>query len=393
VEDEDGTEPFAGFAPEDGSGVEDVTDSTEPFDPMDLVEQVPPVPPDGPPPRLYDDEHEAPVPLDEGIYSGGGTIEHRGLAEAMARADTEETELQALSAHIEGVETGVVGFDDVEDLGSGEEYVAPAQSDLGLRVLTGVVLVSLLLGTLFLGGEALAVFIGVVLMIGLVEFYGTLRLRGYRPLTLFGLLGGAALFPLTWFHGPIAIPGAILGVSVVVFFYLALMPGRREALTNGGLTILGVAWVVGTVAFVIPIVRHPDFRVLVMAIVVATVAMDVGAYFFGRAWGSSPLAPILSPNKSIEGLAGGVVAAVVAAVLIGRFFEPLDIQTGAWLGLIVAVLAPLGDLAESMVKRALGVKDMGSILPGHGGILDRIDAFLFVLPAAWVLYATTGLLG
>jgi phosphatidate cytidylyltransferase len=246
---------------------------------------------------------------------------------------------------------------------------------------------------LFLGGEALAIFIGVIITIGLVEFYGTLRLRGYGPLTLFGVVAGAALLSLTWFHGPIAIPGAILGITVLVFFFFALVPGRRDALTNGGLTVLGVAWVTGTVAFVFPIIRHPDFRVLVMAIVVATVAMDVGAYFFGRTWGSRPLAPILSPHKSIEGLAGGVVAAVVAAVLMGRFFEPLDIQTGAWLGLLVAVLAPLGDLAESMVKRALGVKDMGSILPGHGGILDRVDAFLFVLPAAWVLYSTTGLLG
>ena len=83
---------------------------------------------------------------------------------------------------------------------------------------------------------------------------------------------------------------------------------------------------------------------------------------------------------------------IAAAVAIGYFFEPFTIRSGAALGLVVAVVAPLGDLAESMIKRSLAVTDMGTILPGHGGVLDRVDAFLFVLPAAWVLYETLGLL-
>jgi phosphatidate cytidylyltransferase len=104
------------------------------------------------------------------------------------------------------------------------------------------------------------------------------------------------------------------------------------------------------------------------------------------------LAPVLSPNKSVEGLAGGVVLAIGAAIGIGYLMDPFDIQAGAALGLVVAAVAPLGDLAESALKRSLGVKDMGTILPGHGGILDRIDAFLFVIPPAWVLYEMLGYL-
>jgi phosphatidate cytidylyltransferase len=363
------------------------------FDPMVLVERLeerPLVPP-------FD--HEAPsseyqADLGDHLYAAGGTIEHRDLAAEIARAGTGETELQALSAHMDGVHGGIVGFEDVEDLGADEDYyIAPPRSDLGARVVTGLVLVSLLLGSLFVGGEALAIFIGLIVLTGLVEFYGTLRARGLQPLTLFGLSAGAGMLAGTWFYGAVAIPAAILSLVVVVFFFYALVPGRRDALTNGGLTVLGVTWVTGTAAFAYPIVDAPEFRSLVMALVIATVAMDVGAYFVGKTWGSSHLAPILSPNKSIEGLAGGVVLAVIAAILFGRFFDPFTIRTGAWLGLIVAVLAPIGDLAESMVKRSLGVKDMGSILPGHGGILDRVDAFLYVLPAAWVLYTTTGLLG
>jgi len=156
--------------------------------------------------------------------------------------------------------------------------------------------------------------------------------------------------------------------------------------------VLGTLWVTGAAAFAFPIAAAPDFRVLFLAIAATVVATDIGAFVAGRSWGSRPLAPVLSPHKTVEGLAGGVVLGIGAAVLVGYFLEPLGIRAGAALGLVVAVVAPLGDLAESMLKRSLGVKDMGSILPGHGGILDRVDAFLFVLPAVWVLYETLGLL-
>ena len=325
-------------------------------------------------------------------YVGAVTMEHRGLADEIAVAELGPTEQQAMMAAMPGLETGVVGFDDVRDLQTADEYVAPDRSDLGIRVLTGLTLLALLLGSLWVGGEALAGFLGIMVLIGLGEFYTTLRQRGFRPVVLVGYIGGVGLLISTWVWGPIAIPGAILATTVLVFFVYGLLPGQRNMLTNGSLTVLGVAWITGTAAFAFPIVDSPSFRVLVFAIAATTVASDVGAFFFGRSWGSSPLAPILSPNKSIEGLASGVVLGIGVAVLIGYYMEPFDARAGAALGLMVAVAAPLGDLAESMIKRALGVKDMGSILPGHGGILDRVDAFLFVLPASWVLFVFAGLL-
>jgi len=339
---------------------------------------------------------EAPVPgpvdLTGDIYSGAITTEHRDLADEVARAGTEETELQALSAAMPGLETGVVGFEDVEDLGSDEAYVPPARSDLGARVLTGLILVSLLLGSLWVSGAALAIFIGIAILIGLTEYYTTLRHRGYTPLALFGLLGAVGALAGTWFWGPIAVPGAILSTTVAVFFFYAFAPRRRDALANGAMTVMGMAWIAGTVAFAMPIVAAENYRVLVLAFVAVTVAMDVGAYGFGRAWGSAQMAPILSPNKSIEGLAGGVVLSIGVAMGVGYLMDPFDIQSGAALGLVVAIAAPLGDLAESMFKRSLGVKDMGAILPGHGGIMDRVDSFLFVIPAVWVLYEFLGYL-
>jgi phosphatidate cytidylyltransferase len=327
------------------------------------------------------------------IFSGAATVEHRDLAEAVAAADTAETELQALSAPMAGLDMGVVGFEDVVDLGSDEEFVAPASSDFLRRVITGFVLLAMLVGALWVGGSFLAGFVGLIMFLGLTEYHRTLRACGHRPLALFAYLGAIGLLFGTWFHGLVAIPIAVVGMAVVVFFYYALAPRRRDPLTNGGLTVLGVAWVTGTAAFAFPIVASSDARVLILAVVAATVAMDVGAYSAGRSWGSSPLAPNLSPNKTVEGLAGGVVLTIGVCVALGYFLDPLDIRSGAALGLVVAAAAPLGDLAESMLKRSLGVKDMGSMLPGHGGILDRVDAFLFVLPAAWVLYQSLGLLG
>ncbi|HLA66822.1 MAG TPA: phosphatidate cytidylyltransferase [Acidimicrobiia bacterium] len=332
--------------------------------------------------------------ITEQVYTTSATMEHRGFAEELVRAGEEDTEWQAISAAMPGVGTGVVGFDDVADLGDDEDvYEAPARSELGTRAITGIVLIGFLIGSVWVGGAAAAVFIGLLVVLGLGEFYGTLRRRGFRPLSLFGYLGSVGLFAATWFHGPIAIPAAAGLTAIMVFFVYSFAPMRREALANGGLTLLGVVWVVGTAAFAVPILRAEHYKVLVLAIVVTTAAMDIGAYSAGRTWGRRALAPILSPNKSVEGLIGGVVACMAAAAAFGRFVEPFDLTSGIALGVVICFAAPVGDLAESMLKRSLGVKDMGAVLPGHGGILDRVDAFLFVLPAAWVLLQTIGLLG
>lgn len=327
-------------------------------------------------------------------FTIAATTEHRGFAEELSRAVDEDTEWQAVSAAMPGVGTGVVGFDDVADLGDEEDvYEAATRSELGTRVLTGIVLVGFLVGSVWVGGVAAAAFIGLLVVLGLGEFYGTLRRRGFRPLSVFGYLGGIGMLFATWFHGPIAIPVAIGLTAVVVFFVYAFAPLRRDALANGGLTVLGVAWVIGTAAFVVPILRVERYRVLVLSIVVVTAAMDIGAYSVGRTWGRRALAPIISPNKSVEGLIGGIVVCMAAAAAVGYMLEPFDLRSGTALGLVICVAAPIGDLAESMIKRSLGVKDMGAVLPGHGGILDRVDAFLFVLPAAWVLFQSIGLLG
>jgi phosphatidate cytidylyltransferase len=126
---------------------------------------------------------------------------------------------------------------------------------------------------------------------------------------------------------------------------------------------------------------------MLLAAVLATVGYDVGGLFVGRLVGRTQLAAV-SPNKTMEGLVGGMVVCFAVCVLVvGRITPfgqgPGDLMSVAVLGIVTAVAAPLGDLCESMIKRDLGIKDMGSILPGHGGLLDRFDALLFVLPATY----------
>lgn len=334
------------------------------------------------------------IEITEDLYAQSATLEHRGLAEEIFRAGDQDLEWQAVSAAMPGLGTGVVGWDDVADLGAEEdEYVERAPSDLGARIATGFILVGLLLGSLWVGSEAFAAFIGLLVLIALGEYYTALRMRRLRPMAIFGYLGGLGLLVGAWYHGPTAIAVGLVLTTVVIFFAYAFAPLGRDALSNGGLTVLGVAWVAATAAFAFPIVRADGFRVLVLAVVAVTAAMDVGAFAVGRMWGSLPLAPVVSPNKSVEGLLGGVVAAFGAALGVAALFEEIATSDALLLAGVVVALAPIGDLAESMLKRSLQLKDMGSILPGHGGVLDRIDAFLFVLPGVWVLFKVLGLIG
>ena len=325
-------------------------------------------------------------------YMAAATQEHAGLAAAVAESHAagDETQ-QAVSAAMPGVESGVVGFDDVME-GSAEPMQAKGEGrDLAIRLVTGVLLAGLFVGALIWSSVALGVLAGVVLLVALSEFYGVLLRNGHHPLAVFGLLGGLATLLGVTAWGLIAIPGALIVTAIVLLFYYALEPARPDPLVNGGLTLIGMIWVAGFGAFILDMLEATDFRILVFATVALTVVMDTAQYFAGRNWGRRKLSPDLSPSKTVEGLIGGVVVVMLTGAVLG-LQDPFDLTAGLVLAGLVAVVAPLGDLAISMLKRELGVKDTGVILPGHGGLLDRIDALLFVIPAAWVAFSALGYL-
>jgi len=262
--------------------------------------------------------------------------------------------------------------------------------DLGQAVIVGVGFL-VVAGVLFaLGPATAAILVTAVVTFAVAELFTKLRELGYQPAALLGIVGTAGMVLGTYHRGEAAIPVALTLVTAFALLWFLVGAGHGQATLNVGVTLLGVAWVgmFGSFAAALLGVRggegigDPGVGILFGAII-ATVGYDVGGYFVGRSAGRSPLSEA-SPNKTVEGLLGGCIAAITVAVIYGFVSGPFDsLGDGLKLGLAVAVAAPLGDLAQSMIKRDLGIKDMGAVLPGHGGLMDRFDALLFVLPAVY----------
>ena len=342
---------------------------------------------------------ESPSELDfsQESYVNATTEEYRGLAEEIARLRDSQFEHQAVAATMAGVDTGLVGFEDVTGRrGVTEEDVEAAEqarsSDLALRVASGLGLVAVLAGSLYLGGWWFTSFLTILMLVALGEFYATIRRVGFAPLALVGLLGIIAMPLLTHRSSIYALAGVAVVATVVVVLVFSLV-SRRHPLENASITVFGMIWV-GLLAFAVPIALspHPVAYILLVGVTIAMV--DIGSYFIGRGFGRRPLAPVLSPNKTVEGFIGGLVAALLTVGVMSTLpaYADLGFNASIVLGVIIGLIAPVGDLAESMVKRSLAVKDMGSVLPGHGGMLDRIDSFLFAVPASFVLLYVLDLL-
>ncbi len=330
-------------------------------------------------------------------YISATTQEYRGLADEVTKASETDWEQQAVAATVPGVESGLLGFEDVGAAATDpeESYEAveqAASSDLTMRIASGLVIFGLFVGSLLLGGWWFSAFVILVMVVAVGELYATLRVLDYRPLALFGLLGVTLMGVGSHNWGPTAIAGwAAMMIAATVLFF-AITP-RRNPLENTSVTVLGMAWV-GMLAFAIPIAAGPHPIAYIMFLVLLIALNDSGSYFVGRAFGRRKLAPVVSPGKTVEGLIGGLIVGAIAATVLVTFpaWETIGLAKGLAAALVIGIFVPLGDLAESMVKRSIDVKDMGSVLPGHGGMLDRIDGFLFAVPAVYILFRGFGLL-
>ncbi|MDQ1396255.1 MAG: phosphatidate cytidylyltransferase, partial [Acidimicrobiaceae bacterium] len=175
---------------------------------------------------------------------------------------------------------------------------------------------------------------------------------------------------------------------VTTFLWYLFGVVRARPTVNVAATFLAFCWVAVLGSFATLLLQsgqHHHGVGLLYGPVLCTIACDIGGFVAGRTVGTHPMMPEVSPNKTWEGALGGLTGSVAVAVIIVRGIHPWNLKHAALLGLMIAVVAPLGDLSESLIKRDLGLKDMGSLLPGHGGMLDRMDAMLFVLPATYYL--------
>jgi phosphatidate cytidylyltransferase len=260
--------------------------------------------------------------------------------------------------------------------------------DMGLAIGVGVALLGAALILFSMGPTAAMVLVTIVVGAAAAELFGVLRRVGYEPVTLAGITASVGLVIGAYNNGTSMIPTVlVLTIAVCMLWYL-VGAATESPVMNIGVTFLGVLWVglLGSFAGLMLGLGEPGIGILLAAIL-GTVAYDVGGLFVGRNAGSKPLSPA-SPHKTWEGLIGGCLVAVTLVIAVSAIkgFGPIDeFSEGLLVGLAIAVAAPLGDLCESMVKRDLGVKDMGTILPGHGGLMDRFDGLLFALPAVYLL--------
>ena len=239
------------------------------------------------------------------------------------------------------------------------------------------------------GSLSSMVIITVVILFAGAEGFAAFRTAKYHPATLLGLVAILSLMIETYNKGVSAQPLVLVMLVAASFvWYLARVEPAAEPVAGIVSTVFVVSWVGGFGSFAALLLNptlfpHRHGVAFLLAAVITTAAADVASLLVGSAFGRHPLAPSISPNKSWEGFLGGAVASVLVAVIVVHFIHPWTISKALVLGIVVAVVAPIGDLSQSMIKRHLGVKDMGRLMPGHGGILDRVDGLLFVLPATY----------
>lgn len=237
-----------------------------------------------------------------------------------------------------------------------------------------------------------------LLVLATGELFGALRKVGYQPAVLVGIASVVGLPIAVYWRGAQAYPLAI-GLALIATFcwYLFGVTGERP-IPNIAATLFGIGYIGVLGSFGVLLLRETQGVGLLLGAVVATVAYDTCAWGFGRLFGRTRLSKA-SPKKTVEGLIGGILGSVLACWLILGLLRidpwgenPGSISHVLALGVAAAVAATLGDLCESMIKRDLGIKDMGRMIPGHGGILDRFDGLLFVLPVTWGLALITNVI-
>jgi phosphatidate cytidylyltransferase len=273
-----------------------------------------------------------------------------------------------------------------------------ADRNLSSAVIVGLVLVVLFVGTSFVGPAAVMALVIVVLAIAALEFFTQTNNRGLGAPMVVGIVACLAAPLAAYYMSHLAI------AMVVVFAFIAgavSLVGSNDdqsgAITSLGTLMLGVVYIgllgsyagmilrMSTLSAALPNIGTDTLFIAVFAVA----ANDIGAYFVGSAIGRTPLKESISPNKTVEGVIGGTIATFCVVVILG-------LQSDTWnslmewimLAAVVSIAAPIGDLLESVLKRSLGVKDFGTVLKGHGGVLDRFDGVLLSLPTVYFLAVT-----
>ena len=277
-------------------------------------------------------------------------------------------------------------------------------TNLVQRVAVSVVAIPLVIAIIWVGGWALAATLAVLGVLGAREIYDFGRRQGIEALERTGWLAAAAIPLLAyWAKAPVFYLGALWLMAALVIAMARRGPTGRP-LTSVSITIFGWVYASGMLAFLIAIrhgsaaaVRPVAYVLLTLFPLVITWISDTAAMVVGTTLGGPRLAPVLSPRKTRAGAVGGTLGGVIAALALGKFVlnrQGWSFSPGQLLlfGLVVSIVGQIGDIAESLFKREAGLKDSSTLIPGHGGVLDRLDSLYFVIPTAAGLYRMFGIL-
>lgn len=264
--------------------------------------------------------------------------------------------------------------------------------NLPVAIGVGVGLAVAFIGSLLVHPLLFLAFVAVNIVIALYELDGAFAATKAHPPTIVAAVATPLLFAAGYAWGGAALVGGTYLALFAAFAATMASHGRGHTVSRMAAAALMLLWVVLPAASLALLLDRPDGHWWVMAGTALTVTNDIGAYAFGRNFGRHKIAPAISPGKTWEGFAGALVTVLAMAALVTTRTVPgATMAVALVLGASVVVAATIGDLAESLVKRDLGVKDLGRIFPGHGGVMDRIDALLFALPTTHLVLLAFGI--
>jgi phosphatidate cytidylyltransferase len=285
---------------------------------------------------------------------------------------------------------------DPAEAGAGPPRREPGERagrNLPVAIVTALALAAVLITSLVLSRPAFVAFLLGIVTLALLELLTVLRARATRPAGPVVLAMGALLVVGAYLQGPAALSFGLLVTILAAFGWYLVDRGRTEVTRNVAATVFAVVYVPFMAAHLSLVVGRADHYVgAVVGYAALVVIYDTAAYATGATLGRRPIASQVSPNKTWEGAIGASVACLAAGAFLLPLWEPWTLASGLVLAAATCLVAPLGDLSESMLKRDLAVKDMGYLLPGHGGVLDRIDALLFMAPVLYYVLAAFDLL-
>jgi phosphatidate cytidylyltransferase len=260
-----------------------------------------------------------------------------------------------------------------------------------MAIASGAALAVLFIGSLWISPYAFLGFIGFLVLVALIELHKAFRAQGWRPATPVVVGAGVIAIVGAYIHGP---PAQTLGLALLLlgsFAWVLLDHDRSSAIVSVAASCLMGLWVPFLGSFAGLLLARPDGRWFVFGAIALAVTGDIAAYAFGNLLGRHLLAPTVSPAKTWEGVAGAVATVLLVSPLLTIPLEGVSVRAALLVGLGAVVATTVGDLAESLVKRDLGLKDMGGILPGHGGIMERADGVIFALPVVHFTLLALGL--